>query len=361
MGKSTSYAKLGLTIFVVIVAAAFALSYFGILGGTSYNVYNQGAGTGGGTQQGPSVQTTSACPTTLQTTFNLTFKNTEDTTADSTISGTAYLFGSKGDFQTMTSSGATKTLNCDETYTLKFISTDGNNGVNAKITGIEQGPGSVLNSDGTVTFTPIGSNYYLKVDGSKHGVLQAKLFDIDNNAYAYAMKGSPTQGAYELTGTTFVTSAANATFSISTTDTEQQVKIYYRVNQTDTRYDDYGYWILIDANSSVFNEVTVKVDGVLLTDQKGSINSYENRNFGSTYEYAYKLDNRVVDTDHELYLDIRALDGVEPGSGDDIVITFQPIGAFKATSSNAIKYAMVTDASTPANVFTSQTYTLNIG
>jgi len=370
--KTTSYVKLGLTIFVVIIASAFVLDYTGLLGGkttlsidntiTDQNVCIASGGTWNSVTRLCAKETGSSasrCPTTLQTTFNLSFKNIEDTTTDSTISGTAYLIGSKGDYQSMTSSGATKTLNCDETYTLNFVSSDGNNGVNAKITGIEQGPGAVLNSDGTVTFTPIGNNYYLKADGSDHGVLQVKPFDIDGNAFVYPKEGSPTQGDYELTGTTFVKDSSNTTFTLSTTDPEQQFKIFFRVNQTDTRFDDFGYWILIDLNSSVFNEPTVKVNGVLLSDQKGQFNTYENRQFGSTYEYAYKLDNKVVDTDNELYIDVRALDGVEVGSGDDMATTFQSIGAYKATSSNTVKYGLTKDDSTATKVFTSQTFTFD--
>jgi len=319
-----------------------------------------------GQQQQPSGQqigvpgfSAGNCPTTGQTTLTIDLKNGEDTTADTTFDASGYFFGSKGSYVAVTdTTSGSATLNCGETYTFKLVSADGNNQDNAKITGIEQGIGATWNPDGSVTFTPAAATYYLKVVGSKHGVLEFRVWGVDNGAYRYWNVGNV--NGWNLTG-----AYANGTTSNSTTLSVGSGgrftdEVHFRANQTDTNVADFGYWVMIDAATSVWNEPTVKLDGITLTNQKGLMNPDENRQYGSTYEYAYKIDGKITDSEHILRIEFSAISGIDPTATNSPVVAIAPIGAYKATSSNTVNIAACKDDSAATAVFALQSLTLGV-
>lgn len=297
------------------------------------------------------------------TTATVDLKNGEDTTADSTFDATGYFFGSNGHYVTVTdTTQGTAALNCGETYTFKLVSADGNNGDNAKITGVESN-NAQLNGDGSVTFTPTASAFYLKPVSSKHGVVEFRVFNVDNNGYRYKAGGASGAGNtndWQLTGQTFNgTTSENSSITVGSggrfTD-----EIHFRANQTDVDAADFGYWLFVDADTADWNEPTVKLDGAVLLNQKGSLTPDESRQFGSTYEYAYKIPGKLTDSEHVLRTEFVALSGVNPAAADSPTVLIAPIGAFKATASNQVLVGAAKDDSSATKVFTSQSLTLHI-
>lgn len=309
----------------------------------------------------PSGFAAGVCPTTGQTTGTIVFRNGEDDTADTPFNVTAYLFGDKGHFTTVsaTDGGTTVTLNCGETYTLKAVSASGNRGDNANIYAIEEGAGAYL-SGGIVTFTPQAATYYIKVVGSMHGVPEFRIYNLDNAGWRYT-EYTATSGnvnTWQLTGKAFNgTTSENATVDVGSGGSFTD-EIHFRSNETLTDVSDFGYYILVDASTAVWNEPTVRLDGVVLS--KAALVSDEARQFSSTYEYAYKVDGKITDAEHVLKVEFKALSGINPAEANSPTIAIAPIGAFKATASNAVKIGAAKDDSSASVVFTTQTATLNI-
>ena len=253
----------------------------------------------------------------------------------------------------------TATLNCGVRYTLKTVAQNAVQGDNSKIDSIERGAGAALNADGTVSFTPTDATYYLKVVGSQHGVVEFRILNIDNNAYRYASGLAAEQG-WNLTGVDWNGTTANESVITVAASGRFTDEVHFRSNGTDTDFADFGYWILIDANTSAWNEPTVKLDGVTLVDNKGQMTTAENRLLGSLYEYAYKVHGDVTDSEHVARLEFSAVSGINPSDLNSPTFALASIGHFKATSSSAVLEGAATDAATAAAVYTIQTANLHI-
>jgi hypothetical protein len=296
-------------------------------------------------QQGPA----GGCGDSKSTTLTVTLVNGEDE-AGGTFDATGYLYGASGDFKSITDTTAgTATVNCGEQYTLKLVRQDANKGDNSRITEIL--PGSVAGAtvvDGAAVFTPLAPNVALNIKGSQHGVLEFRAFDKDNNGFMCDSDASCT--AWEADGVVFE-STTNATALAVGSGGEINIELYYRANETVTNFNDFGYWILIDAGTTIWNIPSCRLDGALLTDQKGTFNVNEARQF-SGYEYAYRIDGDVRDSQHTLACNFKALAGVNPGATDDIEIDFAAIGQFLGTDGVTVKRSAADDTSSSAVVFT---------
>jgi len=345
---------------MVVIAAIAVVAILGVY------VLSQGTGVSGQFvnpfQAAPAGGAAAAaqCGSTITTVVTFTLSNIENTTAD-TFDATGYLFGANGDYQTIVATTAdAKNLNCGETYTLKLISSDGAGGDSSLIKSLALGSIATAQvTGGNAVFTPTGAYASLNMQGSKHGVLEARMFSIDENAYIFDT-GDASATNWEATGAVFESATDNATNTTIDTSGEANVQLLYRASATALDFSDRGYWILLDLPTTEYDIPACSLDGVALVDQKGSMTAYEARAY-SGYEYAFKIasGNKVLNTPyHTLTCGLRALSGINPSS--DPIISLASVGTYLSSDGVTLKEGAVKDDASTTAVYTIQSYTLYV-
>jgi len=303
------------------------------------------------------------CADTLATGVTITQYNPNNDTGTETYDQTARLYKVQSDgteqlFATLTdlTNPSATNVNCGDTYRLRLQSADDSN---ARITAVRSGEGAVRSADGRyVEFQARGAVYNLEIDSPQRAGLRVKVFDLKQNGWVFA-NDELAASAYRTSGVTFQSTTDNATATAVETAGDLSYRIDLRANGVDVDANDFGMYLLVDADTSVWAEPSVRFAGRDLADVKGNLDTFESRAF-SNYEYVYRIDDSIVDRDRSLDFQVNALSGINPGASDDITLAFAGIGASKQTSGNLMRYAATTDAASPATVFTLQTFGINI-
>jgi hypothetical protein len=348
MSKAGNKLIVGAVAIVLILGALFVF-------GPSLTQFSAGAG------PAPSGL---ACPDTGQTTYSLYLRNGEDDTADVPYNATVHFFGDKGDYKvgTVTSGTATTaTLRCGEKYIGRVVSADGNRGDNARIRSADPSTvGTSVNADGTFTVTASGPDMYAKLVGSFHGVPEFRVWNEDNGAWRYLGVASDegNNNNWALTGGVYNgTTSENSTISVGAggrfTDT-----IHVRANETVTDALDFGGYVLVDAATATWNEPTVSHNGAKLS--RVTLLPDEARQFSGTYEYAYKINGPLTDTEHTLKTEFVAVTGQNPTETNSPGVAIAGIGAVKSINGNSILYQAAQDNAAATRVFTLQSITLGV-
>ncbi|MEA3430335.1 MAG: hypothetical protein U9R08_03605 [Nanoarchaeota archaeon] len=345
-------------IILVALLVMTGLAYFAGIGPFSAI----GASNGGGSQGSGSV---AGCPTDLDTALTLTVNNGLNTTGIETYDNTGYLYkvvnGQESLKSTITDTTAgTATLDCGSDYVYRQVSADGSSGDSAMIMSVGAGDATVVEGGRAVKFTATGPSLNLELVSKQHSPIKIRVYDNDQSGWVY--DGSDNDATdFETTGATFKSTTGNTTATAVGASGDIDFNIEAEATISDGDVADLGLYILIDASTSDFQEPTVKFEGSKLSvfdlvDKKEST-SY------SSYEYVYKLEADqasalIEDDDVSIELEVEAVDGVNPTS--DIVIAFATIGAARATSGYDVRYSSVTDASSPAAIYTLQSFTLDL-
>lgn len=326
-----------------------------------FNLWAVGGGAGGG---GWGAQP-SNCPDTGLTNVTFNVQNILDTTTadvyDETIVCTSQDSGTSKTITATTDDGTS--LNCGETYVCRGTSSDGIKGDHANFQSILTGDASV--SDGVVTFTTDGPAMRIDIGSTLHGVPQSRLFDNSKSAFCFGTTSGELGGAAGdwLNTTAYIDSTTNATNlavgSGGNLDLCQDFRIYAH---TDEQFMDFAWYFMIDANTNIWDTPTVTVDGVTMSDYKGSLNTDEAKAY-SGEEYVYKVtnpDSAIKNNDYaRVCVNINALAGVDPTT--DINITIAPVGQYTGTSQPTIvKRGSVKDDSSQTAVFTKQVWVWDI-
>jgi hypothetical protein len=301
------------------------------------------------------------CPDTLQTSGTITLKNEEDDTQDDTFDATGYLYKViDGEEQyatsiTDTTSGSVN-LDCGQTYRLRLVSADGDEGDNAKINGVIVGKdASIVDNGRAVEFTPTGRSYDLKLMGERHGVLEFKAYDNVNGDWLCNSDDTCTD--YEAEGTTFV-GTDNSTMAFGTSD-ELDIVVHYRSTKRNTSFDDFGYLILIEAGTDVatkWQDPIVKLNGEVLSE--ATLRDNEAKQFQS-YDFAYRVTNNdISDASNELEINWKPNSGQNPST--DIEIDFASIGAYLSVDGKSIGYEAAKDDTSATVVYAVQDWKLDI-
>lgn len=360
MAKQSDVTKTGALVAVVlIVGAIFGLW---VTGNGPFSTTETAAPTGNVVAGGAAVGGV-VCADSLSTGVTVTQYNQLNDTGTETYDQTARLYkvqadGSEAMFATLTdlTNPSATTTNCGDTYRLRLESADGSN---ARIVGVRGGEGAKLSADGKyVEFTAKGAAYNLEIESPQRAGVKVKAFDLKQNGWLFANDAS-SASSYRTSGVTFQSTTDNATAMAIGTADDAHIRFDMRANGVDVDANDFGIYMLVDADTAKYDEPSVSFAGKDLQDVKGNLDTYESRAF-SNYEYVYRIDDSIVDKDKSLDFQISALSGIDPSGSDDITIAFAGIGASKQTSGNGMRYAATTDAASPAAVFTLQTFGLNI-
>lgn len=308
------------------------------------------------------------CGDTKASTMTLNLYNGLNTTGAEGFDATMRLYTADGAYVTEltdTTSASVSNLNCGQQYVLRMKSTDGVDGDSGQFQGIRSDSTSsakLAENGAAVVFTATQPSITLSLSGKQHGVLEFKGYDNINRAPM--CNGDDSCTDYELDGVTFM-STTNGTAMAVSTGGEVDISLDARVNSlTDATFDDFGFYILVEAPTAVWGEPVVSFDGQTLTNIKGSL-AAEESDLWNGYEFVYKVETTEgspkLDSDRKsVGFQIRADSGVDPGASDNLEIDFAAIGSYQSTSSDAIKVGGVTDASSRAAVFAVQDVTIDI-
>ena len=211
----------------------------------------------------------------------------------------------------------------------------------------------VDNGDGTVTLKVRKALETYTVGGYQHGVLEVRTKDILNNNFMFDNNAGDAGALdYETDGVTFTSTTANTTNTSVGSGGEFHVIQYFRPTVDDNIWGDIGgSYMLVEAPVSIWNEPTVRLNGVLLANVKGQMNSDESKAY-TGYEEVYKYDSFVKrQQEAAVDLDLFALSGVDPASG--IEIDHASRGAFASVSnSNIVKEGAVDDSTSLTQIHT---------
>lgn len=305
------------------------------------------------TTEQPDTGIKASCPDNMQTTLTLTVYNELNTTGSETFDMTGRL-----GTQTVTdTTSGSYTINCGEEYTLKFISADGDGGDNSRIRSVKNSEGLAnvrVNEDGSVTFTPVSSTAVLNLGGSQHGVLEFRAYDKD--AAGWMCNSDDSCSDYETDGVIFESTTNGTAKAIGSTD-ELTVELDVRATAADTDFNDQYVLILAEAPVATWQEPVLKVNGVKLSDVKGSLTTEEEKQF-SSYEYIYKYDGSITDDGIVVYYNLKPNDGVDPSV--DPELDFAAAGNYLSVDGVTIKTGAAKDTSTYDVVFTVQDVTFDI-
>lgn len=356
--KKFDFNKFGIGVLVflgILVLAGFILNFTGIY---KISGLQETALTEQTTITGQTIQTvtTNFCGDTKLMTLTVTAQNKLNTTGTENYDNTVYWYDEAGNSvisQTDTTAG-TVSLPCGKKYIGKIISTNADGGDSAKILGVS---GDAKVSNGNVEVQADISAKSITLYTAQHAVLEARMYDNKNKALIYNNADASALD-YETDGATFMSSTDNATAYDETTGLDVELEV--RSTVTDTDFNDFGVYVLLDAfDPSVWEIPSVYLDGSQLSDVKGSLSVYESRAY-SGYDYVYRFDKRVQDSGDGVTIGVvgTLISGATASS--DLQIDLASIGAFKSISSDEVKVGSVNDDATTSTVYTVQDFTLDI-
>lgn len=363
-----------MTLAVVIIVAMIIGLFGGLMvwnkfGGTALSVLGTPTGqvvTPGQPQQPTTtISTVSPCSSTLYTRLYLQMRNTVDKTQADWNDMNAYVFDSvTGAFIGNVSTGTTGTypnylqVDCGREYLIKGISADGNTADNGRFTGVTstgQGNTASLTSEGFIKVYVTGAEAKITAEGSRHGVLQFKLYDLVQRAYMYD-DSDATANSWELTGANFTSTTDNATATAIGSTDELRVNYELSANQSNTNFNDFGTYILMKASASVWDNPTVKwggENGQVLVESTAELTPYEKRAY-SLYDYIYKVDDALAGDIKYAYMRIKPLSGINPTS-QSLTIAFASRGSYTSIQGALVNIGSVKDDASTTAVFTLQT------
>ena len=302
------------------------------------------------------VTTTKACPEAGSTNITVNLYNGLNTTGSETFDANIVLYSDGGDYQTGTDTTANDFIvNCGEEYTLTMRSSDGFAGDNSQIEKVLIGKNAKV-ENGNVVFTPTGSVYSLRIQGTQHGVLEFRAYDNTNAAYMYDNSDAVRTG-YEGDGVNFTSTTDNATATAVGSGGELDITFDVRANATDQEFVDSYALILVEAPVATWNEPNLKLDGVKLVNVKGSLTTHEEKQF-SGYEYIYKVTTPIDNDGVKLDFQMKALAGVNPSV--DPQIDFASAGNYLSVDGIHVYTGAADDTTTAAVVYTVQDIIIDI-
>ena len=307
----------------------------------------------------PSVPTETvitSCPNDGDTTLTLTVQNILNTTGIET-----YDVAGRLNMQTVADTTAgSYTINCGEEYELSLLASDSDGGDNSKILSILSYSGMVsapVIRDGKVVFTPNRGTVVLTVGSSQHGTMESRWYDLDAAGWIYNGAPYDNDGTdYEATGVIFQ-STVNATAKAVGTNGELNYRGDIRADSIDEEFCDYYCLFLAEAPVATWQAPILKVDGITLTDAKGTLTTNEEKLF-SSYEYIYKYNGKIDYNGVSVEYKLRANSGVDPSTNPDLDIA--GAGNFLSVDGTAVKNGAASDDSTSTIVYTRHDIEFNI-
>lgn len=182
-------------------------------------------------------------------------------------------------------------------------------------------------------------------------MLQARVENIPTDSYAYH-KSSGTaftniNKSFYFNGTTEATSG----FTVGA-DGYLDLKLHVKTRTTNTQFGEDGLrtWMFVDAVKAYWQEPSVGINGVKLTDQLASVYTDDKTASPiSDAEYGYVLPGPLLDIDTPISFYIKTASGQNPTGAQNVTITFCAEGRYKSDDEpNKIKIGCFNDATSQA-------------
>lgn len=306
------------------------------------------------------------CPDDLTWNGTINVQNALNNTGVETYDTTTYFYTySDGAIENLKSKitdtiSGSVSLTCGQEYLVEVISTDGAAGDSSEI--LSAPSNAELTADGSAIFTACGDGSTMTFKMNQRGVPEVRAKDVINDGFMYTSTGSPNTDYHTTDGVAF-NATANGTAQSVGSGGELHVIQYVRANLDDNDFNDQGVIVLIDAAPSVWDEPTIKIDGVVKSDSMASLNADERIAY-SDYEYAYLIPkDRAITKNGEVSVDINifALSGVDPTVANAISVDYAVRGKYESTTeSDTVKLGAVKDDSSKTQVYTLHDTVLNM-
>lgn len=288
-----------------------------------------------------------ACPDTLLTALTVDVQNPLNATGSEEFDVTAYVVDGNGAIIatiTDTTNPSSTNIPCGGSYSLSIVSTDAANGDNSRIKSVT-GPGQVV--DGVLQFSTNGPTATFQLYVEQQATLEARAYSRTDAAFMYD-DGDASATDYETDGVVFMSTTDNATKYDETSGVDIEYQL--RAIQSDTNWNDFGTYILLEMPTASWEVPTVWVDGQKLTDIKAQLNEDEKKAW-SSYEYVYKFDKPILDGGEGVTVRVatQLLSGVSSVSADP-EIDISSIGQYLSTDGSSVKRGGVKDDSSQTAV-----------
>lgn len=299
-----------------------------------------------------------SCPDDGDTSLTLNIYNPKNTSGTENYDAEITFYGVDGSIVRGTdSTDGAYTLNCGVKYDLVVESADGASGDNTNIVTYYGNDESVLlNEDGSLTFTALGSTQAMAVGVSQHATVEVKVYDNEDARFAYD-SGDASNSEFEGDATIFRDGDNATAFALTNDGDFLDLKFTVRSVQTDTEFGDLGFYIAVEAPVTEYDEPTVSFDGKSLSDIKGSgLNAYETKQL-SNYEYVYKVDASIVRQAKDLGFYIEA----NADASTDVEIDLVAIGKADSTQNpNNIVVSSANDNSGATTIYSVMDFTVDV-
>jgi hypothetical protein len=297
------------------------------------------------------------CGSTKIATLNVTVINALNTTAAEGGSPTGYVYHkSNGEFVSsfaVQKDGGAITLDCGDTYTIKFVATNSEGAISTKMLSVQSGPARI--DSGNNLEVDIGQPTVRVIASAReYGLLQARAWDVKNAAWIWANLAPGGTNTEYVSSPAGFQSTTNGTNYVVGSGGEVHARYSVRPVAIDTTGNDRGWCLLYHAVTSAWQDPYVAINGVQASDVKGTLNVDEQRAYGSTYEKAYCVDNDMtLNSETNIELDVFALPGVDPSAATQwINMTILPRTAFLSKDAVTVKIALVNDNAAPTAILT---------
>src|SRR3990167_3007491 len=244
---------------VIGIVAVIAVALFLVMG--LFGTEQSTSGTGS-TSSGVDV---SQCPSDLTWSGTVNVQNVLNSSATQNYDSTVYFYKTGTDILktsiTDTTSGSV-TLTCGETYDVKILSTGTSTrtGDGGRIRSLSAS-GSVINDDGSATFLAKGDGETLTIGTNEWGTLELRVYDNDQASFVQHPDGGSSNYSF-IDGENFTGSGVNG-FDV---DSGGEINLNYdlRAYNSSLAYNEYGVYILVDADTSLYDVPTIRVDGAVV-------------------------------------------------------------------------------------------------
>ena len=358
MSKKKSKVNTSMVALVLLAVGAVVLVGTGFIEMPTFQAVDDGYDDDGYDDDEPT--STLNCPSDGDTNLKINVYNELNDTGAENFDVTLYGFVDGHLTYTITDTTAptATAVNCGEKIILKAIGTDGASGDKSQFLSVSASGGTVNLVDGNIEFTPERPEATITAWMEQHATLQCMAYDTKQRANVYD-DGDSSASDYETDGVTWMSITDNATKY----DESDGINLEFTCEavETDTDYTDRELLVLIESPTATWEDPTIKLNGITLTESEASLNEDERDSYAG-YEHVYIIPAETVITnkdDIKITWSQKLKSGVSTASADpefDIAVRTQ----YLSTDHTEVKEGAVTDAGTPAQIIALFDMTLDV-
>ncbi len=230
-------------------------------------------------------------------------------------------------------------------YRAKIQATSGNGGNNSMFDSLIDSTAPAAINDGYLDFCAVTAGTSISARTSKHAALEITCTNKFGTGLYDEGDTDASNTDYETTGVQFH-GTTNATNTTVNQGGNYQATCYIRATSPAVVSSPRGFVLGLDMASGTWKEPSLKGNGATLTNVKSSMDEYENLEYGSIWEYMYRVTDFQITANNEFVYNINAnaLASQDPGASHFINTTLVEIADYESNKDGAtIKSGFVTD------------------